>query len=329
MLACRVVRTTICLGLTLAGFRTIAAAQSQDRPDDPRVGIPQSVGFSINNPIDIPGGVLKPGAYVLRIKSGTKGQNANEKLNLVEVLDGQLNLDEAQKHVVAEIYAKQVYDPSRADGPLLSYYVGASGRRALKAWSHFPTYYIEQFVYSPEQAAEISKTTGAMVLSMSSVPAPAKSQVASEPSPPARAAPPTPPPSNEAKAPVPAAAQQSRAAPPARGTLGGPVGGSGDPATHAPPATGSPAPTNPAAPSGAAKTVAWFPRRAGDLPIAVWLGLTALVALLLFNMYRRDPVEMQNARNNAQARRIAAAAYRSYKLARSPAAGRQHEGEIA
>jgi hypothetical protein len=66
-----------------------------------------------------------------------------------------------------------------------------------------------------------------------------------------------------------------------------------------------------------------YPKTAGDLPIVVWLGVTTLVAFLLFKLYRRDPAEMHNARNNALARRVAATSYRNYKLARGSAAGKQ------
>src|SRR6202023_1857239 len=100
---------------------------------------------------------------------GATWQTSSEHLNTLEVLHGEL-----LNRVGAEIYAKQGFDPTPAEGAMLTYYETTSGRRALKGWSHFPTNYTEQFVYSTEQAAEISKTTKETVLSMPSVAAPVK-----------------------------------------------------------------------------------------------------------------------------------------------------------
>jgi hypothetical protein len=317
MLAYRVFRTTICLFLALTGLRDVAQSQSQAQTTDPRAGIPQSVGFSINYPIDIPGAVLQPGTYVLRLKSGATWQTSSEHLNTLEVLHGEL-----LNRVVAEIYSKQGFDATPADGAMLTYYETTSGRRALKGWSHFPTNYTEQFVYSPEQAAEISKTTKETVLAMSSVAAPVKSQVASETA--DRAAPVAPAPNPPAVA-VTETAQPSvapsAAAPLARSDAGGPAGGNTERDKRVLQANARPAE---AANELTEVVPVEFPKTAGDLPIIVWLGVTTLGALLLFKMYRRDPAaEMQNARNNAVARRVAAGAYRNCKLARSSAAEKQ------
>jgi hypothetical protein len=317
MSAYRVFRATTCFFLALTGLPAVAQSQPQAPDADQRAKIPQSVGFSINYPIDVPGAVLQPGTYVLRIKSAPQAQNANENLNVLEVLDGSVNFDEKLNHVVARIYAKQVYDSSHADGAMLTYYESTSGRRALKAWSHFPTNYIEQVVYSLEQAGEISKTTKETVLAMSSVAAPVKSQVAGETA--DRTLAPVPA-SNEPVAAVTETAQPPAAAPPARSDPGGPAGGD-----KARDLLALQAKTNPARPASEPKQAVAeeFPKTAGDLPMVVWLGVTTLVAFLLFKLYRRDPAEMHNARNNALARRVAAMSYRNYKIARGSAAGKQ------
>ncbi len=65
-----------------------------------------------------------------------------------------------------------------------------------------------------------------------------------------------------------------------------------------------------------------FPKTAGNLPLILWLGFTALAAFLVFRMYRVDHAGAQNARNNAVARRAAAAAYRTYQTARAAAGKR-------
>jgi hypothetical protein len=202
---------------------------------------------------------------------------------------------------------------------MLTYYETTSGRRALKGWSHFPTNYTEQFVYSTEQAAEISKTTKETVLSMPSVAAPVKASETAD-----RVAPAAPAPNQPAVA-VTEAAQPSVAptvaAPPARSDPGGPAGGHKERDMRVLQANARPAE---AANEVTQVVPVEFPKTAGDLPIIIWLGVTTLGALLLFKMYRRDPAaEMQNARNNAVARRVAAGAYRNCKLARSSAAEKQ------
>ena len=91
-----------------------------------------------------------------------------------------------------------------------------------------------------------------------------------------------------------------------------------------------PATSSPASASSASRDAALaqglpatLPKTAGNLPMVLWVGFTALAAFVIFRMYRMDPAFAQNARNNALARRAAAAAYKTYKAAStSRAAGK-------
>lgn len=221
-------------------FAAIAAAQPDSQPGGRKI-TGMSVVFSVDVPTDVPGAVLQPGTYVLRVK--------REPVRTGDFALLQLS-DAAETSVLAELYALQSYDAGARDNDIMVYYEGTPGRRILKAWNLLTTHYSQRILYPHAQAAELAKLTSEAVLSM---PLPA-----------------TPP----------SAAREDPA-----------------PARPTPPAT--------------------LPKTAGNLPLVLWVGFTALAAFVVFRMYRIDPAVAQNARNNAVARRAAAAAYRTFKTVAS------------
>ncbi len=226
-----------------------ADAQTGGKPDSP-----QTLAFRTEEPIEIPGGTLDPGAYVLRLRSDPKDPYVAQILNLVEVLEP------TQTRVVASLHTLQDYRSAPGDTASVTYYPSTAGHhKALKAWMRTTANSNEYFVYPREQAVEIGRRTLEVVLTMP-LAAPAERR---EPPPAPAAAPQAVTPQQEAE----------RAAP------------------------------------------RRLPATAGYLPIAAWLGLAALAALFLIKAYRRDPASVLNARNDALARKVAAAAYQSYKLA--------------
>jgi hypothetical protein len=173
--------------------------------------------------------------------------------------------DRGETSLLAELYAVQSRVEGAPDSSILTYYEGTSGRRILRAWNLLTTGYRERIVYSPEQAAELSKIAAEPVLSM-------------------------------------------------------PLPGAPPVATPAPVETAT---TASAAPPESPNPPAKFPKTAGNLSLVLWLGLTALAAFAALRMCRTDPAAAQNARNNAVARRTAAAAYRTHTTVRRAAAGKQ------
>jgi hypothetical protein len=246
--------------------------------------------FSINHSVEIPGTLLKPGMYVFRLKNQPHGQYGDQTLNAVEVLNGR------ETRVLAEIYAWQVYDAAPADYTHLTYFQAASAKRkALDAWYHISSNYSEHFVYPVEQAAKIAQITQKLVPSIPTASLSAQSQTAAPPA--------------EALKNEPATAARETAARPVEVLT----------------AKSEPAPAGAAtagAPDSTPEIPDQLPKTASFLPIAVWLGLTALAALVLFKIYRRDPADALNARSMALSRKVAAAAYQSCKLARAASAGK-------
>jgi hypothetical protein len=205
--------------------------------------------FSVDLPLDVPGAVIQPGTYVLRLKREPGKAGGLAQLQL---------WDAAETTVLAEFPAVQSYDPASADNSIMTYYEGASGRRVLKAWNLLTTHYSERIVYPPPQATELAKLTNENVLSM----------------------------------PLPGAPAVSASTQPAEAQL-----------------------IARASPPESARLPAKYPKTAGNVPLVLWIGFTALAAFIVFRIYRSDPALDQNARNNAAARKTAAAAYRTYKSA--------------
>jgi hypothetical protein len=140
----------------------VAIAQPQEVAPTARKLAGMTVVFSVDSPLDIPGAVIQPGTYVLRI---------NGEPRIGELTQLQL-WDAGETSALAEMSA--IHSPAQAtDSSILAYYEGASGRRILKSWNLLRTGYSERIVYSPEQAAELAKITSETVLTMAVPGAPA------------------------------------------------------------------------------------------------------------------------------------------------------------
>jgi hypothetical protein len=233
-------------------FAAVAVAQLQPSAERrPLAGM--SVVFSVDQPLDVPGAVLQPGTYVLRLKREPSRAGDLAQLEL---------LDAAERSLLAELYAIQSYYPTVLDNSIISYYGQTSDRKALKAWNVLTAHYTEWIVYPRAQAAELSKVTSENVISM--------------------------PDAGESE-------NRTSPAPPPQSAIGAEMRENETPLPATPPAE--------------------FPKTAGNLPVVLWVGFTALAAFVVFRVYRNDTAGAQNARNNAVARRAAAAAYRTYKTA--------------
>src|SRR6478672_2688966 len=96
----------------------VAAAQPEEAANNARKLAGMTVVFSVDSPLDIPGAVIQPGTYVLRIHGEPR---AGERIEL------QL-WDAGQTSVLAEMFA--IHSPMQGtESSILAYYEGAAGRR--------------------------------------------------------------------------------------------------------------------------------------------------------------------------------------------------------
>jgi hypothetical protein len=134
----------------------VAAAQPQ-APEDRRPLAGMSVVFSVELPLDVPGAVLQPGVYVLKVKREPARAGDLAQLEL---------WDAAETSRLAEFFAIQTYYPSLADNSVLTYYGGPPERRILKAWNLLSVKHTQWIAYPRAQAAELSKVTAEAVIAM-------------------------------------------------------------------------------------------------------------------------------------------------------------------
>jgi len=167
-----------------------AVAQQTSRPQEQ---FPKRSVFSITEPVEIPGTVLNPGKYVIRMRAGAPQRNVLQIFNVLQVTDPE------EKHIYATIFSMPDYNLAPPNKPLFSYYDGGPGLpKAIRAWFHPGENYGEQLVYPRSQAAEFAKIGNQSVLSMPSLemqataeraaqaPAPRRPQLLAQARPPGR-----------------------------------------------------------------------------------------------------------------------------------------------
>src|SRR5690242_7462202 len=141
--------------LALACFLTaLAGAQSPPNEEGHKLA-GMTVTFSVDLPLDVPGAVIQPGTYVLRLKREPGKTGGLAELQL---------WDASETRLLADFHAVQSYNPASTDTSIVTYYNGTSGWRVLKAWNLLTTHYTQRVVYSPKQAAELAKITTENVL---------------------------------------------------------------------------------------------------------------------------------------------------------------------
>jgi hypothetical protein len=120
-----------------------------------------STVFSITDPVEIPGVVLKPGVYRLKLKRAAPQQNIVQLVNVVQVLD------ESDQSLVATLYSTPDYDVPASDTPVFTYHPRPAGwAKAIQTWFPPEESHGQQFFYSKSQAAELAKTSKRGVLTL-------------------------------------------------------------------------------------------------------------------------------------------------------------------
>jgi hypothetical protein len=140
--------------------------------------------LEVREPLEVPGRVLEPGSYVVRLRAEPQQANVSRVLSLVEILD------RTETNVLARVYSLPDYNQPPEGKPLFTFYDRGAGQpKALSTWFHPSVEYGEQVVYPTEQAAAIAKATRQNVLSMPvEAPAPAAANAPAPAAVPRRAA---------------------------------------------------------------------------------------------------------------------------------------------
>jgi hypothetical protein len=139
--------------LAVAGLASSASAQTDEFRK-------RSV-FTTSEPVEIPGTVLKPGKYVIRLRTAPRQRGVLQIFNVVEVLDA------PEEKVLASLFSMPDYNLAPPNKPLFGYYEGGPGLpKSIRVWYYPEDNYGEQFVYPKAQAAELAKYGNQSVLSM-------------------------------------------------------------------------------------------------------------------------------------------------------------------
>jgi|SRR5579871_442113 len=142
--------TTAFLCLALLGFHTPSDAQTSEKKS----------AFVLAQAAEVPGTVLQPGSYVIRLK-GPAPAGAPAGANLLEILSA----DESR--VYATITSIPELRPPLDDKAIFSFYQSPEGHwRAIKAWWPKPDPYPreEQFIYPTGQALSLIAATKENIL---------------------------------------------------------------------------------------------------------------------------------------------------------------------
>src|SRR5579863_6393718 len=119
--------------------------------------------FSIDQPLEVPGMLLNPGSYVLRLIEQEPQRNVLQVFEAVQVWSS----DETR--LLSTMLTTPNYDPRATERIVFSYFDrGRQQPRALRLWFAPGRNYSQEFVYPRAQAVELAKAAGRGVLSLPS-----------------------------------------------------------------------------------------------------------------------------------------------------------------
>jgi hypothetical protein len=122
---------------------------------------PRRTPFSISEPLEIPGTVLNPGEYVMRLVEIEPHRNVLEVFETVQLWSS----DDTQ--LLSTLLTMPNYDlPATDKSPFAFFDRGGNQPKALRLWFAPGRKYAQEFVYPTAQAVELAKTVGRAVLSM-------------------------------------------------------------------------------------------------------------------------------------------------------------------
>jgi hypothetical protein len=168
-------KKTVIAFLGLAALGTMSRAHAENTPVEKRTS------FTIAEPVEVPGAILKPGSYVIRLKSSATEHNVLQLFSVLQILSPDTS------KVFATVVSMPDYNLPPPDNAVFSYFErGAGHPRTMKAWWYpAPNQYGEQFFYPRPQALVIANNAKGGVLSLPAEMSAVMMQAAAEPQPPA------------------------------------------------------------------------------------------------------------------------------------------------
>lgn len=241
--------------------------------------------ITLNAPTEVPGIVLEPGTYVIKLLNSSSNRHIAEIMN------------ERMDHLYALTFTAAAEKVDRTGKTVLTFYEGSNGRPpALRKWFWPGDTIGQEFIYPKDQAARISAATKEKVpegnlptvaeSGQSLTPDNAKglSSEATESKSTGPATPLTAPAAEPEKAPAPAprALAQNTPPPPPQRANDELRQSDRDAVTPNPPAQSNPAPL-----SAANDTDRALPQTASPLPLIGAIGMASLALALLVGLIRR------------------------------------------
>jgi hypothetical protein len=124
-------------------------------------GLPKQTPFVTNESMEVPGMMLEPGRYVLRLVEPGLERNVLEVFEVVQLWTG----DESR--LLSTLLTMPNYDQPTTDQTVFTFFErGPKQAKALRLWFAPGRKYGQEFVYPKAQAVELAKSVGRAVLSL-------------------------------------------------------------------------------------------------------------------------------------------------------------------
>jgi len=122
---------------------------------------PRQTPFSTNEPLEVPGRILEPGSYVLKLIEPETQRNVLQVFETVQLWTGD------EQHLLSTLLTMPNYDVPTTDKTVFAFFErGPKQPKALRIWFSPGRNYGEEFVYPRGQAVELAKSIGRGVLSL-------------------------------------------------------------------------------------------------------------------------------------------------------------------
>jgi hypothetical protein len=143
--------------LAVLGAAVWAASTPAARAADP----PKQTPFVTNESMEVPGMMLEPGRYILRLVEPRPERNVLEVFEVVQLWTG----DESR--LLSTLLTMPNYDRPTTDKSVFSFFErGPKQAKALRLWFAPGRNYGQEFVYPKAQAVELAKSAGRGVLAV-------------------------------------------------------------------------------------------------------------------------------------------------------------------
>jgi hypothetical protein len=145
------------IAVAVLALAVCAASAATARAADPAKQTP----FSTNEALEVPGMMLEPGQYLLRLIEPTAEPNVLQVFEIVQLWTGD------QNRLLSTLLTMPNYDLPTTDKTVFTFFErGPKQSKALRLWFAPGRNYGQEFIYPKRQAVELAKAVGRGVLSM-------------------------------------------------------------------------------------------------------------------------------------------------------------------